>query len=120
MADAPERSPFVRLYLDEDVFRSVAVALRARGFDAISAHELQHYGWSDAEQLAYAAAQGRALFSFNVADYVALHREHVASGQPHAGIVVSKQRPLRDTILRLLALLNRVTPDAMRNQLWWI
>jgi hypothetical protein len=38
----------------------------------------------------------------------------------HAGIVVAKQLPIRETIRRLLDLLNRVTGDELRNQLWWI
>jgi len=45
------RTLFIRLYLDEDVFKGIAPALRARGFDAVSVHELDRYGWSDAEHL---------------------------------------------------------------------
>ncbi len=113
-------SLFIRLYLDEDVFKSIAPALRARGFDVTSVHDLQHYGWSDAEHLAYAAKEGRALFTFNAADYIALHTVYVSEKKPHAGIIVAKQHPIRETIHRLLALLNRVTSDEVKNQLWWI
>lgn len=38
----------------------------------------------------------------------------------HAGIIVAKQHPIRETIRRLLDLLNRVTSDEVKNQLWWI
>ena len=115
-----EKSLFIRLYLDEDVFKAVAPALRARGFDATSVHDLQHYGWSDAEHLAYAADEGRALFTFNAADYIALHAAYMNEKKPHTGIIVAKQHPIRETIRRLLDLLNRVTSDEARNQLWWI
>jgi hypothetical protein len=32
----------IRLYLDEDVHKQVAVALRLRGYDAVSAHHARH------------------------------------------------------------------------------
>jgi predicted nuclease of predicted toxin-antitoxin system len=111
---------FARLYLDEDVFKSVAPALRTRGFDATSVHDLGHYGWPDAEHLAYAAEDGRAIFSFNIPDFIALHKTYLREGKSHAGIILSKQRPIREVIHELLALLNRVTADEMQNQLWWI
>jgi len=37
-------SLFIRLYLDENVHPAVAVALRTRGFDAVSAHEVRSPG----------------------------------------------------------------------------
>jgi hypothetical protein len=120
MADEKNSALFIRLYLDEDVFKNIAPALRARGFDAISVHELDHYGWSDAEHLTYAAAEGRALFTFNASDYITLHGEYLAEGKLHAGIIVSKQHTIRETLRRLLGFLNRVTADEMHNQLWWL
>ena len=120
MAEGTRETLFIRLYLDEDVFKDVAPALRARGFDAVSVHELGHYGWSDAEQLAYATAEGRAIFTFNAPDYVALHSKYMSEGKRHSGIIVSKQHPIRETLRRLLDLLNRVTADEIPNQLWWI
>jgi hypothetical protein len=59
----PEAPLFCRLYLDEDVHRRVASALRLRNFDAVSAHEVERWGLSDEEQLSYAAAKGRVLFT---------------------------------------------------------
>ena len=115
-----DRPLFIRLYLDEDVFKGVAPALRARGFDAVSVHDLRHYGWSDAQHLAYAAEEGRALFGSNAVDHVSLHREYIGAEKSHAGIVVAKQLPIRETIRRLLDLVNRVTCDELKNQLWWI
>ncbi len=37
---------FISLYLDEDVYRDLAAMLRAKDFDAISAHELGQTGVS--------------------------------------------------------------------------
>jgi predicted nuclease of predicted toxin-antitoxin system len=64
-----EASLFIRLYLDEDVQKRIAPALRLRGFDAISTHELDRQGRSDEEQLLYAAAKGRVIFTYNTADF---------------------------------------------------
>ena len=40
IGEATNKPLFIRLYLDEDVFKAVAPALRARGFDAVSVHDL--------------------------------------------------------------------------------
>jgi len=77
----PESPLFIRLYLDEDVHKRVASALRLRHFDVISAHEVGHWGLSDEEQLTYAATEGRALFTFNTADYLRLHLDWAPTRQ---------------------------------------
>jgi hypothetical protein len=40
-------SLFIRLYLDEDVHKRVAAALRLRHFDVISAHEIDRLSADD-------------------------------------------------------------------------
>jgi len=117
---SPESPLFVRLYLDEDVHRRVASALRLRHFDVVSAHEVQRWGLTDEQQLSYAAEEGRALFTYNAADYLQLHLDWLRSGQEHQGIVISDQLPIGETVRRLLGLLNRVTADDMRNELRWL
>jgi len=111
---------FIRLYLDEDVHRRVATALRLRHFDVISAHEVRHWGFGDEEQLVYAAMEGRAIFTYNTADYLHLHLAWLQRGQAHHGIIVSDQLPISETVRRLLNLLNRVTADEMLNDMRWL
>jgi len=113
-------SLFIRLYLDEDVHESVAPALRQHGYDVLTVREAGQEGLSDAAQLAYATAQGRALFSFNAVDYITLHFEYLAHHQDHAGIIVAKQAPIGETVRRLLLLLNAVGLDEIRHQLRWL
>ena len=60
-----DASLFIRLYLDEDVHKRVAVALRLRHFDVISAHEIDRLGADDDVQLQFAAENDRALLTFN-------------------------------------------------------
>lgn len=110
----------VRLYLDEDVHKRVASALRLRNFDVVSAHELGKWGLSDEEQLAFAAQAKRTLFTYNSPDYIRLHLRWRKENRQHYGIVVSDQIPLGETVRRLLNLLNRVTADEMLNQVFWL
>jgi len=111
---------FIRLYLDEDVHESIAPALRRHGYDVLTVREADRRGVPDAEQLAYAADQGRTLFSFNATDYIALHLAYLAQEREHAGIIVVKQSPIGDTVRRLLNLLNQVSAGEIRNQLRWL
>jgi len=117
---ASEFPLFIRLYLDEDIHKRIASALRLRHFDAVSAHEVGRFGVSDQEQLVYAASQERALFTYNARDYLLLHLDWLQSGKEHYGIIVSDQVPIGETVRRLLNLLNRVTADEMRNQIRWL
>ncbi|MEO0352728.1 MAG: DUF5615 family PIN-like protein [Cyanobacteria bacterium P01_A01_bin.15] len=111
---------FIQLYIDEDVHGSLGKALRQQGFDATDVHESQREGLSDLEQLEFAIQEERAIFSFNAADYIELHIEFLKAGKSHSGIIISKQRPLGETLQRLLKLLDQVSIDEIRNQLRWL
>jgi predicted nuclease of predicted toxin-antitoxin system len=111
---------FAKLYLDEDVHRRVANALRIRGFDVVSAHEVGRRGVTDQQQLDYAISQERSLVTFNVVDYVKLNNEYIASGKRHYGIILSKQSPIGEMVRRLLRLLDKFTADELESNLWWL
>ncbi len=49
----------MKFYLDEDLAPAIGPALRKRSVDAVSAHEVGHIGVGYAEQLTFAAGQGR-------------------------------------------------------------
>jgi hypothetical protein len=115
-----DASLFIRLYLDEDVHKRVAAALRLRHFDIISAHEIDRLGEDDDAQLQFAAEHARALLTFNTTHYLNLHHVRLQANKEHAGIIVSDQLPIGETIRRLLNLLNRMTADEIRNQLYWL
>jgi predicted nuclease of predicted toxin-antitoxin system len=107
----------IELFLDEDVHSALAHALRKRGYDAIHAQELDRKGRSDSDQLLFAIQQERCLFTFNVKDFVILHNQHSKSQREHYGIIVSKQLPFRETMSRLLHLLQRTAKETMKNHL---
>jgi len=110
----------IRVYLDEDVHKKVATALRLRGYDVISAHEIKKWGISDREQLEFAISQKRAIFTFNVRDYIILHRQYLKHNKKHYGIIISRQLTLTETINRLAFLLLRYESEILVNQLVWL
>jgi hypothetical protein len=107
----------IRFFTDEDVYGSVAAALRRAGMDAVSAPGTSRLGTSDESQLLWSAGQGRAVVTFNVAHFAALHAAWLRKGQHHSGIVVSQQRPIGDLLRRLLRLANTLDAESMRDRL---
>jgi predicted nuclease of predicted toxin-antitoxin system len=106
----------VRLCLDEHYSAQIAIELRDRGHDAISAKEDPALvGLSDDELLAFARRERRTLVTENVADYMPL----ATAGEPHPGFVFTSPRSMprsRETIglyvKALEALLARFPGDA--------
>jgi len=106
-----------RFFTDEDVYSGVAVGLRKAGLDAISTPEAGRLGESDESQLAWAAQERRVLVTFNVAHFAELHAAWIESGGRHAGIVVSSQRSLGDTLRRLLRLAADLDATSLEDRL---
>ena len=110
----------VTLFLDEDVHEELATALRRQGTDAVNAHECGRKEAKDAEQLAFAVSQQRALMTFNIADFEALADEYFGQGKPHFGIIVSPQRSFRETLRRLVLLTSKFTQESLADQLIYL
>jgi hypothetical protein len=106
----------LRLFLDEDIHAALAAALRKRGHDAVLALEEKQLGLSDESQLNFATQENRCLVTFNIGDFVRLHNRWIDAGREHAGIIVSKQLPVGESLRRLLALLQKENGDSMRGQ----
>lgn len=107
----------IRFYTDEDVHGVVAPQLRAAGFDAVSASEVNRLEEPDDAQLDWSAQQGRVIVSFNVGDFVRLHCAWMKQGRNHPGIIVSRQFVAGETIRRLLRLSGSLSGDEMVNRL---
>jgi hypothetical protein len=108
---------FIELYLDEDVDVLIADLLRARGFKATTTQEAGQLGSVDESQLAYAVNQRKTFFTHNRDDFERLSEEYFAAGKEHHGIVIGERRQPYEIARRLLAILNNVTADEMKNQL---
>ena len=111
---------FINLYLDEDVNVLIADLVRAREFTAITAVSVGNLGKSDAEQLAFAAANDYALLTHNRADFEALAQEYLAQEKQHHGLLLAVRRSPYELARRLLIILDNVTADEMDNQIRYI
>ncbi len=110
----------ITLYLDEHIWSKLPQALAQRGYDAVHACALDHTAWEDGDHLAYAAAQGRAVLTFNVADFELLATEWFFAGREHAGIILSNQIPTGELLRRVGRLLERVSAAEMQNSLRYL
>jgi hypothetical protein len=67
---------FIDLYLDEDVDVLVGELLRARGFRVTTTQAAGQVGTTDANQLAFATSQGKALVTHNRVHFEALAQRY--------------------------------------------
>lgn len=83
----------MRYLLDEMLDREIAAQLRMRGLDAIAVtgrDELR--GLADAEILAWAWRNRRAVVTSNTRDFARLHQEVLGRGEHHAGVLLGSSR----------------------------
>lgn len=107
----------IRLYFDEDSSRhSLVRELRFRGADVVTAIETGMGQKTDEEQLEWAAASSRVLYSFNRGDFYALHTSWLKAGRSHSGIILSRQGlSAGEQMRRLLRFMAAKSADEMRN-----
>jgi hypothetical protein len=112
----------VRLYLDEDAIDHALIqALRFRGADLLATPEADMMGREDTEQLDFATAAGRVLYTFNARDFCRLHGEYLAQGKSHSGIVVGRQDySIGDQTRGLMQLIARRSAEQMVNHLEYL
>jgi hypothetical protein len=77
-------------------------------------------GKTDTEQLRYAVENKKCLFIFNVKDFVMLHNEYIQNEKDHFGIVVSKQLPPGETILKISKILLLCSSQSIKNQILFL
>ncbi len=103
----------MRFHTDENVSDAVAHGLRRRGFDITTTVEAGLRGASDGEQLAYARRESRVVISHD-ADMLRL----ASAGTPHAGVAYchGQKYKIGQLVLKLLALGQRLTPEALKGR----
>lgn len=87
----------VRLALDHHYSRLIAEQLRDRGHDAVAVYERGWHQANEEELLDLCAAEGRALVTNNVADFVALAQQWTGESRHHAGLVFTSDASLPRT-----------------------
>ena len=110
----------LKIHLNEHLSSRLSKELRKRGFDVTSSQETGMLTESDGRQLAFAASEQRAILTFNVDDFVALHNEYLSANTEHWGIILSTRVPIKVLLHRLLRLLNSLSADELKNQLRWL
>jgi hypothetical protein len=112
----------IRLYLDEDsMSRALLMALRQRDIDVITVSEVKREGFSDQEQLLWAGQNNRAICTFNIQDFSKLHKQFIAEGNFHAGIVLMQQDlSIGERLHGLSVLVASVTAEEMMNQMTFL
>jgi predicted nuclease of predicted toxin-antitoxin system len=111
---------FIRIFLDENMDVRIAKVLRARGFAALTTHEVGRRGASDADQLAYCAENGYAIVTMDRLDFELLAKEYFYAGQQHAGIILVSEDSPYEIARRLSHFLDLMTADEMENQVVYI
>jgi Domain of unknown function (DUF5615) len=109
-----------KLHLNEHISPSLAEQLRNHGFDVISSQEADLLSASDDEQLEFAASEQRAVVTFNIGDFTALHHQYESAGREHWGIIFSPRQPIPVLFQRLLKLLQSVPAEQLKNQIYWL
>jgi len=113
-------STAVRFFTDEDIYGAVAPALRRLGYDALSTPESGRRGQADQSQLEWAAQHDRAIVTFNVGHFAKMHRKWIDEGRHHAGVIVSKQRPIGDVIARLHRLATTLDAETLEDTIQYL
>ena len=111
---------FIDLYPDEDVNVVVSDLVRARGFRVTTTQDAGQIGKSDAEQLAFAAGQGKTILTHNRVDFEALARRYFEDKRTHSGIIIAVRRHPKELCRRVLILLNSLTADEIEDQIRYI
>jgi hypothetical protein len=107
----------IRLYLDENLSPRIAIQLRRRGIDAVSARDLDALGDDDVNHLKRAAALGRVLVTTDV-DFLRL----AAEGVLHKGIIfgVQEDHTIGDWVKKLELICFVYTPEEMDNHVEYV
>lgn len=79
----------MKLLLDEQISGKVAERLRDRGHDVIATTaEPSLRGLSDPDLFEFAQREGRAVVTYNRADFEAIVREYAETNRQHDGLVI--------------------------------
>jgi Domain of unknown function (DUF5615) len=109
----------IRLYMDENAMAvRVVAALRSRAVDLLTASEAKMLRREDEDQLAFATAQARVLYTFNQGHFLQLHTDWSLAGRAHSGIILARQKRYsdREQIRRLSRLVQTLSAEEMRNR----
>jgi predicted nuclease of predicted toxin-antitoxin system len=97
----------LRFLLDEDLPPAAAEIARNLVLDAVSVHEISRRGYSDHEQLRFAADEERIFVTRNRNDFLLLTVEFYRTGEPHPGVLITPRSLPNDRPERMAHALKR-------------
>jgi len=110
----------IKLYFDEDALQNaLVIALRNANIDVVTVGDVSRFGFSDEEQLIWAAEQKRVIYSFNMGDFYQLHSLFFIETRVHNGIILAPQQrySIGEQRRGLLRLINQRSAESMVSQL---
>ena len=114
----------MKLLLDEQISGKVAERLRGCGHDVIAtAADASLRGLSDPDLFEVAQQQGRAVVTYNRADFEAIVREYANTNREHYGLIIvhPTRFPNREFSRLVAALDARLQgPDPSKSFLVWL
>jgi hypothetical protein len=118
----------VKLILDVHHSRIAAARLRRDGHDVVAAADDPHLAeLADEDLLRYAAAEGRALVSEDAKDLDRIVRQWSATGEHHAGVVLTSTRRFHrggvaypENLIASLTRLLESLPDTEYDWVHWL
>ena len=110
----------MRLYLDEHIPLVLATFLSSHGVDSLTTRDAGNLSLSDEDQLIVATREGRALVTFNCADFIQLTQDWHAEDRSHAGIILSKVLPLPELFRRFRHLVVHNQDRDMADTILWL
>ena len=110
----------IKLLLDEHIWQGLAEALTQRGYDVIHLNDTGHRGIDDEPLLVFAAAQGRAVLTYNTRHFVPLIRLWYEANREHAGVILSVQLPSGELLNQAERLLVTLSADELKNTVRWL
>lgn len=110
----------IRFYLDENVQGALAEAMRSRGIDVLTTLEAGNIGASDLQQLDFVRESQRAIVSYNVGDFAALHHSEMKKGNSHFGIILSDIFPVGMILRRLMKIYFSVPAEEIKDRLEYL
>ncbi|MBZ8183232.1 DUF5615 family PIN-like protein [Oscillatoria salina] len=108
------------LYLDEDASRGDLIkALRNANIDLITTSEADNLSCSDLEQLVWATANNKVIYTYNMGDYCRLHTIYMVESREHTGIIVAERQSysIGEQLRGLQRLVLAISAESIRNQL---
>ena len=88
--------------------------------DAIHLNDIGQRGIDDEPLLVFAAAQSRAVLTYNIRHFVPLVRLWYEAGREHAGVILSIQLPPGELLRQTEQLLATLSAEELKNTVRWL